>query len=54
MTDTLNAILAERVSERPADWFWIHNRWKWTKRIYGDPHDLWRKEQAQRAKEDEA
>ena len=54
MTDTLNAILAERVSERPADWFWIHNRWKWTKRIYGDPHELWRDEQAQRAKEDKA
>lgn len=40
MTAELNDILSERIRERPEDWFWLHNRWKSTRRLYGDPRTL--------------
>lgn len=37
MTAYLNEQLSQRVRAVPEDWFWLHNRWKWTRRLYGDP-----------------
>ena len=31
-TQALNDRLEERIRKYPEDWFWLHNRWKWTKR----------------------
>ena len=31
-TQRLNDILEQRIRTYPEDWFWLHNRWKWTKR----------------------
>lgn len=33
-TNRLNAILEERIRQYPEDWFWLHNRWKWTDRLH--------------------
>ena len=32
VTQKLNDILEAHIRKYPADWFWLHNRWKWTKR----------------------
>ncbi len=40
MTAYLNECLSRRVRAVPEDWFWLHNRWKWTRRLYGDPLTL--------------
>ena len=32
----LNEWLEDYIRRYPEDWFWIHNRWKWTRRLYGD------------------
>lgn len=40
MTAILNESLAERVRRQPEEWFWMHNRWKWTRRHYGDPKQI--------------
>ncbi|KMO86707.1 phosphatase [Megasphaera cerevisiae DSM 20462] len=32
LTQTLNDRLEERIRQYPEDWFWLHNRWKWTRR----------------------
>lgn len=42
MTAHLNQVLQERILAQPKDWFWLHNRWKWTRRIYGEPKTLTR------------
>lgn len=39
-TARLNQILVQHVKNRPEDWFWLHNRWKWTRRHYGDPKTI--------------
>ena len=31
-TQALNDRLEARIRQYPEDWFWLHNRWKWTKR----------------------
>jgi heptosyltransferase-2 len=28
LTNDINTVLAEQIRESPADWFWVHNRWK--------------------------
>jgi heptosyltransferase-2 len=28
LTHDINTVLAEQIRESPADWFWVHNRWK--------------------------
>jgi len=28
LTHQINTVLAEQIRESPADWFWVHNRWK--------------------------
>ena len=33
---TLNEWLEDYIRRYPEDWFWLHNRWKWTRRLYGD------------------
>lgn len=40
MTAYLNEQLSARVRRVPEDWFWLHNRWKWTRRLYGDPQTI--------------
>ena len=32
LTQELNLILENRIRTYPEDWFWLHNRWKWTDR----------------------
>ena len=32
----LNEWLEDYIRRYPEDWFWLHNRWKWTRRFYGD------------------
>ena len=32
----LNEWLEDYIRRYPEDWFWLHNRWKWTRRLYGD------------------
>jgi KDO2-lipid IV(A) lauroyltransferase len=31
-TQDLNDMLEAHIRKYPQDWFWLHNRWKWTKR----------------------
>ena len=31
-TQELNDRLEAHICKYPEDWFWLHNRWKWTKR----------------------
>ena len=31
-TQELNDRLEAHIRKYPEDWFWLHNRWKWTKR----------------------
>lgn len=38
-TQQLNDRLEAHIRQYPADWFWLHNRWKWTKR-YQAKHNL--------------
>lgn len=33
-TTELNSILEARIRKYPEDWFWLHNRWKWTERLH--------------------
>lgn len=33
VTQQLNDLLEEHIRKYPEDWFWLHNRWKWTKRL---------------------
>ena len=33
-TNRLNAVLASHIQEHPEEWFWLHNRWKWTQRYF--------------------
>lgn len=28
LTHAINTVLADQIRESPADWFWVHNRWK--------------------------
>lgn len=30
----LNEFVEDHVRRYPEDWFWLHNRWKWTRRAY--------------------
>ena len=32
LTQKLNDRLEAHIRKYPEDWFWLHNRWKWTKR----------------------
>ena len=32
----LNEWVEDYIRRYPEDWFWLHNRWKWTRRFYGD------------------
>lgn len=32
ITQQLNDRLEKHIQDYPEDWFWLHNRWKWTKR----------------------
>ncbi len=36
MTIRLNEFLEDHIRRYPEDWFWLHNRWKWTRYIYGE------------------
>ena len=31
-TQELNDRLEAHIRKYPEDWFWLHNRWKWTKK----------------------
>ena len=33
-TVALNEIIEDHIRRYPEDWFWLHNRWKWTRRKY--------------------
>jgi len=35
-TIQLNEFLEDHIRRYPQDWFWLHNRWKWTRRLYAD------------------
>ncbi len=35
ITDLLNKKLETWIRKYPEEWFWMHNRWKWTDRLYG-------------------
>lgn len=39
VTQELNDRLEAHIRQYPEDWFWLHNRWKWTKR-YKEKHNL--------------
>ena len=28
--------IEDYIRRYPEDWFWLHNRWKWTRRYYGE------------------
>ena len=32
----LNEWVEDYIRRYPEDWFWLHNRWKWTRRFYGE------------------
>lgn len=32
----LNEWIEDYIRRYPEDWFWLHNRWKWTRRYYAD------------------
>lgn len=34
VTDKINIRLEEWIRKYPEEWFWLHNRWKWTDRFY--------------------
>ncbi len=34
ITDVVNARLEAWIRRYPEEWFWLHNRWKWTDRLY--------------------
>lgn len=34
ITDRINARLEAWIRKYPEEWFWLHNRWKWTDRMY--------------------
>lgn len=34
ITDRVNARLEAWIRKYPDEWFWMHNRWKWTDRLY--------------------
>ena len=34
ITDDINKRLGDWIKKHPEDWFWLHNRWKWTDRFY--------------------
>ncbi|MBF1741349.1 MAG: phosphatase, partial [Veillonella sp.] len=35
-TTLLNEFIEDYIRRYPEDWFWLHNRWKWTRRFYGE------------------
>lgn len=35
-TIRLNEIMEDHIRRYPTEWFWLHNRWKWTRKLYGD------------------
>ena len=45
-TTLLNEFIEDYIRRYPEDWFWLHNRWKWTRRFYGEqietPPDVYR------------
>lgn len=34
-TIRLNEFIEDHIRRYPEDWFWLHNRWKWTRRLHG-------------------
>lgn len=40
ITDTLNKKLETWISTYPEEWFWMHNRWKWTDRLYPELKEI--------------
>ncbi len=34
ITDRINARLEAWIRKYPEEWFWLHNRWKWTDKLY--------------------
>ncbi len=34
ITDEINGKLETWIRKYPEEWFWLHNRWKWTDRLY--------------------
>lgn len=38
-TTKLNEFIEDYIRRYPEDWFWLHNRWKWTRRRFGDKID---------------
>ena len=38
-TTLLNEFLEDYIRRYPEDWFWLHNRWKWTRRRFADTID---------------
>ena len=35
-TTILNEFIEDYIRRYPEEWFWLHNRWKWTRRRFGD------------------
>ncbi len=35
-TILLNEIIEDHIRRYPTEWFWLHNRWKWTRRLHPD------------------
>lgn len=40
ITDTLNKKLETWVRTYPEEWFWMHNRWKWTDRLHPELKEI--------------
>ena len=38
-TTRLNEFIEDYIRRYPEEWFWLHNRWKWTRRFYGEQID---------------